>query len=139
MNSMKTFLGLLLTLITFAAHAQETPAPETQAPPPLPFTIVKLQGLNKVTARVEEFDAPLGVTSHFGNLEIVPRACWQSQPGEKPENAALLDIWEKRPDEPLGRVFLGWMFSSSPALSAMEHAVYDITVLKCLRQASDQE
>ncbi|MGB2533926.1 MAG: DUF2155 domain-containing protein [Candidatus Puniceispirillum sp.] len=29
-------------------------------------------------------------------------------------------------------VFAGWMFSSSPAVSAMEHPVYDITLLKCL-------
>jgi hypothetical protein len=28
-------------------------------------------------------------------------------------------------------VFSGWMFSSSPAVSAMEHPVYDITLLSC--------
>jgi len=28
-------------------------------------------------------------------------------------------------------VFSGWMFSSSPAISALEHPVYDITLLAC--------
>jgi hypothetical protein len=29
------------------------------------------------------------------------------------------------------RVFNGWMFASSPALSAMENPIYDIGVLDC--------
>ena len=32
---------------------------------------------------------------------------------------------------PPREVFAGWMFSSSPAVSAMEHPVYDITLLSC--------
>ena len=30
--------------------------------------------------------------------------------------------------------FSGWMFASSPALSAMEHPVYDLWVLDCDNQ-----
>jgi len=28
-------------------------------------------------------------------------------------------------------IFMGWMFASSPAISGLEHPVYDITVLSC--------
>ena len=28
-------------------------------------------------------------------------------------------------------IFSGWMFASSPALSALDHPVYDIWVLEC--------
>ena len=32
------------------------------------------------------------------------------------------------------RIFSGWMFKSSPALSALEHPVYDVGVLDCKRR-----
>ena len=33
---------------------------------------------------------------------------------------------------PAGSVFSGWMFASSPALSFMDHPIYDVWVLDCL-------
>ncbi|MEE9208857.1 MAG: DUF2155 domain-containing protein, partial [Kiloniellales bacterium] len=35
------------------------------------------------------------------------------------------------PDSPSIQVFSGWMFASSPAVSAMEHPVYDVWVIDC--------
>jgi hypothetical protein len=99
--------------------------------PAKPFNAVKLRGLNKVTARISTLDAPLGAIARFGNLEIIARKCWQAPPEEQPENAALLQIRELRPGEGPQDIFNGWMFASSPALSALEHPVYDITVLSC--------
>jgi hypothetical protein len=34
--------------------------------------------------------------------------------------------------------FSGWMFASSPALSAMEHPVYDLWVLDCENKGDAQ-
>ena len=34
------------------------------------------------------------------------------------------------------RIFTGWMFADSPALNAIDHAVYDIWLLDC-KQSSD--
>ena len=95
-----------------------------------------LQGLDKVTARVSEFEAPVGRTVRFGTLEIVVRHCDKRPPEEPPESAAFLDVWEVRPGEPARSVFRGWMFASSPALSAMEHPVYDVWVLDCVNRES---
>lgn len=95
------------------------------------YSSAVLQGLNKVTARVSQFTVQANHPSQLGNLEIRLLNCWRSSPEEAPESAALLEITEKRPDEQNKRVFLGWMFASSPALSALEHPVYDITVLSC--------
>ncbi len=67
----------------------------------------------------------------FGTLEIVAHRCWKSEPEDRPENAALIEISELKPGETPQRIFLGWMLSSSPGLSGLEHAVYDITVLSC--------
>ncbi len=93
--------------------------------------VAVLLGLDKITARVSRFEAPVGKPVGFGTLSILVRACDKNPPEERPENAAFLQIDENRPGEaPVSR-FSGWMFSSSPALSALEHPVYDVSVLDC--------
>ncbi len=95
-----------------------------------------LQGLDKVTARISTIEAPVGDVVRFGTLEIIARVCDKRPPEEPPESAAFLDIWEVRRGEPPTSVFRGWMFASSPALSALEHPVYDVWVLDCRNKAS---
>ncbi len=90
-----------------------------------------LQGLNKVLGRVSTLEIPLGTLARFENLEIIARKCWKSAPDERPENASLLEIREVKAGEEPKQIFLGWMLSSSPALSSLEHPVYDVTVLSC--------
>lgn len=90
-----------------------------------------LQGLDKVTARIWTFDARIGQVVRFGTLEIRPRFCNRTPPEEPPESAAFLDIYEARIGEDRSDLFHGWMFSSSPALNALEHPVYDVWVLDC--------
>lgn len=91
-----------------------------------------LQGMDKVTGRVMTIEAPVGSTVHFGMLEIVVRTCRKRPPEENPESAAFLDVWEVKSGEAAASLFRGWMFASSPALSALEHPVYDIWVLDCV-------
>lgn len=108
------------------------PVPVIRQPDPRQYTAVRLQGLDKVTTRRQQIKATIGTVTSFGNLEIVPHACWQSPPEERPESAALLEIWQWKPGEKPSFVFFGWMFASSPALSSLEHPIYDISVLKCI-------
>jgi hypothetical protein len=95
-----------------------------------------LQGLDKVTARVSTIEAPVGQMVRFGTLEMIARTCDKRPPEETPESASFLDIWDARPGESAISVFRGWMFASSPALSALEHPVYDVWVLDCVNRAS---
>jgi hypothetical protein len=92
---------------------------------------VVLGGLDKVAARVNTFKDKVGETVHFGTLEIVARTCVTHPPEERPENAAFLEVYDIQPGKARTKVFSGWMFASSPALSALDHPVYDIWVLKC--------
>jgi hypothetical protein len=96
-----------------------------------PYAITVLQALDKVSARVSPLEVPVGETVRFGNLEITARACDKRPPEEQPESAAFLEIVERHEGEPPVTQFVGWMFASSPALSAMEHPVYDVWVLDC--------
>lgn len=102
---------------------------------------VMLQGLDKVTARVKTIEAELGQTVQFGSLEIVAKRCFKRPPEESPESAAFLEIREIRQGEDSRTLFSGWMFASSPALSALEHPVYDVWVKDCLnvKSADDSE
>ena len=90
-----------------------------------------LQGLDKVTARISTFQAPIGRPVRFGALSITVRACYKRPPEETPESAAFMEVLEVRPNEAPAELFVGWMFASNPALSAIEHAVYDVWVIDC--------
>jgi hypothetical protein len=117
------FLAALAGMVLAAAGAD---AAEMIAEP-----LAQMQGLDKITARVSQFNAPVGQTVRFGTLSVIVRDCRRSPPEERPENAAFVEIYENRPGEEKERLFSGWMFSSSPALSALEHAVYDVNLLAC--------
>ena len=90
-----------------------------------------LQGLDKVNARISAIDAPRDKPVRFGTLEIVVRACKKRPPEDPPEAAAFLEIRDLRKPAAPATVFSGWMFASTPALSAMEHPIYDVWVLDC--------
>jgi hypothetical protein len=103
------------------------PAAATTIPEP----VAVLQGLDKITGRVSTFDAPVGKPVRFGTLDILVRDCEKTPPEATPESGAFLQITEERPGEGDVRLFSGWMFASSPALSALEHPVYDVELLDC--------
>ncbi len=94
-------------------------------------TIAVMQGMDKVTARISTFDAPIGKTIRFGTLEIVVRICIKRPMEELPESAIYVEIRELRDGAAPVALFKGWMMASSPALSAMEHPVYDVWVIDC--------
>jgi hypothetical protein len=115
--------GLLVALLTAIPIVAEA---ETISEP-----IALLQGLDKITARVSKFEAPVDAPVRFGTLSIRIRDCEKNPPEETPESAAFVEIEEIRPNQDKSRLFSGWMFASTPALSALEHPVYDVNLLEC--------
>ena len=96
------------------------------------YPSVKLQGLDKSVGRTVTFEAKVGDTIQYGPLFVKVNACRKAPPIETPESAAFLQIWEIPPGAQKSEwVFSGWMFASSPALSAMDNPVYDVWVLEC--------
>ena len=89
------------------------------------------QGLDKITARIETFEIFVGQSYKFGVLDIFVKRCVFSKPIDKPESLAFLKINDN--SDRLSEVkFRGWMFASSPALSALQDSVYDISILACM-------
>jgi hypothetical protein len=101
-----------------------------------PMKFVVLRGLDKITAHVSTFTAPIDKMVQFGALQITARSCDKRPPEEVPESAAFLEIVEARPGETPQKLFSGWMFASSPALSALENPIYDLWVLDCSNDSS---
>ena len=97
--------------------------------------IAVLRGLDKVTARISTIEAPIRETVHVGTLRILAQTCRTRPPEDPPETTAFLEIMDIKPGEAPVRLFTGWMFASSPALSALEHPVYDVWVIDCKASA----
>ena len=92
----------------------------------------RLQALDKITARISTVEAPVGTARFYGTLEITINRCAFHPPEEPPENAAFITVRDRGYDGLAPKkVFSGWIFSSSPAVSALEHPVYDLTLLAC--------
>ena len=120
-RSRKFSFALATIIIGFGgggAYAQTSPSPDLNK-------VAILQGLDKVTARISTFEAPVGV-----------RYCRKRPPEEPPESCVFLEIDEIRRGERPKRHFSGWMFASSPALSALEHPVYDVWAVDCRNSSS---
>jgi hypothetical protein len=129
-----TALVLALFFAVSPLRAQQT-SEESSAQPPS-STGAMLQGLDKVTARISTFPVATDEEVRFGTLSIRVRACHKTPPTEPPESTAFLEITDIRPgDEPV-QMFSGWMFASSPALSALEHPVYDVWVVDCMNASN---
>lgn len=113
------------------------------------YPVAVFNGLDKITARVTEFEAKVGETATFGSLEVLVRTCDKNPPEETPRTAVYVEI---RQLERTGAtaadpktdmvaesapVFSGWMFAESPGLNALEHPVYDIWVTDCKTSSGD--
>ena len=128
-----------------ADPATQDPAEPTELTAPIfgqgeqkegPFKIV-IRVLNKVTAQSTLFKSAPHETVKFGRLEITTVACRVSEPNSQLDYAGLLDIQENLPGKEPGKegekkqLFKGWMYASSPSISALEHPIYDVTMVLC--------
>lgn len=102
------------------------------------YPLVKLQSLDKVTAHTMTFEAKVGNTLKFGPLYIKVQSCQKSSPIDEPESAAFIQVWEGETDNTSKWIFSGWMFASSPGLSAMDHPIYDVWVIDCMDIHEDE-
>ena len=92
-----------------------------------PTESVLLQALDKTTGRTSYLSARVGEPYTYDDLKIQVDKCMKRPPEETPENSAFINVIDATGKE----IFRGWMFSSNPALSGMEHPVYDIWVVEC--------
>ena len=98
----------------------------------------RMQAMDKITGRVSEIDVPVGGIANFGTFSVLVRKCVTKSPEEPPENIAFVDVVDNYQSNDPVNIFKGWMFSSTPALNAVEHPIYDIWLLKCYNRPQDK-
>ena len=105
----------------------------------IPQNKAVIRALNKQTGKTKDIEIPVNENQIFENILIKIFACYTHPEDETPENSAFIQVNETNTSfkEEINSVkqgnliFSGWMFSSSPSLSAMEHPNYDIWLLDC--------
>ena len=103
---------------------------------PIANPIATFAGLDKITGRITKFDVYIDETVLFGALEITPRACYSRPPSEAQRVSAFVEVDQRSLQGNSKRIFTGWMFADSPALNAVDHAVYDVWLIDCKTSSS---
>jgi hypothetical protein len=92
----------------------------------------QLQWVDKVTGRFKLIDAKIGKTTPCGRLKIKVDVCRKSAPFAPPESKSFMTIWEHPKNGHKKKLFSGWMFASSPAVSTLlNHPRYNVWLVKC--------
>ncbi len=94
----------------------------------LEANVLHLRGLDTLNGATEDLALGVGETVRFGHLEIRLEACRVPREAPQSDATAFVVIRDIRDAAPR---FSGWMFASSPALSALDHPRYDVWVLSC--------
>lgn len=87
-----------------------------------------LRGLDRISGKTQDFVVAPGTSYVYERLEVQLQECRYPEGQAAIEASAYLIIRDVREDE---ASFEGWMFASSPALSALDHRRYDVWVLSC--------
>lgn len=110
----------------------DTPAPRRR------LRVAVVEAIDKITAERMRFEVVVGGRPvRFNNsLIFTARACELSAPNEPVEDAiAYLDVsLQPRgvlPGAEARQIFRGWMFASTPAVSGLQHPLYDAWVVGC--------
>lgn len=121
-------------------EAEAAPAEPEEAPPPGRRTrrpVAVVQAIDKITAETMRFEVEVGgrPVRFDKTLIITARACEVSASDEVVrDSVAYLDISVQprgaQNQEPR-QIYRGWMFASTPAVSGLQHPIYDAWVVGC--------
>jgi len=92
---------------------------------------VQFNVLNKITANVETIHIKVNEYYKFESLNIEIFSCYKNPPEDIPENYVLLRIYDQKKREENSLAYQGWMISSSPAVTPLEHPIYDLWLIDC--------
>ncbi len=113
-----SFILLMLTFLSAGSYSED---------------IAEIRAIDRTTGRSYKLNIPLNKEVIFSNLILTIKYCYTNPIDKEIENYAFLTVKDKLIDE---LIFEGWMFSSSPSLSSLEHPINDIWLLNCLKKKS---
>ena len=117
-------LGLLKFLLIFLFFSNQLFAE------PVKRKYANFKILDKISNKLDEKTIKVNESDFFGTLNIKVYSCFTEPPNEIPEDYVLIDIKDIFNEEK-GSIYKGWMISSSPDVTPLEHPIYDLWLLGC--------
>lgn len=89
--------------------------------------VANVRIMNKAAGKTQSVHAPVGVPVNFEKLDIVVRACKQTDPFEATDYFAFIEITKSGE----GLIFSGWMSRNEPGDNPLQNADYDLWLVGC--------
>ena len=97
---------------------------------PLQMQYAKFRLLDKISNKLIDKTISVDDSDEIETLSIKVYACFSEPPTEISEDYVLVDIIDNFQDLQKN-IYRGWMISSSPEVTALEHPIYDLWLLGC--------
>ena len=94
---------------------------------PLQMQFANFKLLDKISNKIIEKSIEVNNLDSMGTLNINVYTCFTEPPDEIPEDYVLVDVKDdfQIKDE---SIYKGWMISSSPDVTPLEHPIYDLWI-----------
>lgn len=115
---MRALLAALIFVLAGTASAQQV----SNAPG------ATIRGLDKVSGALTDMSLRTGEAKMLGRLQVSLGQCRYPTNNPSGNAYAWLEIYDAVERQ---MVFSGWMIAASPALNPLDHARYDVWVLRC--------
>ncbi len=117
-------LGLLKILLLILFLSDESFSEPLQ----MPYANFRL--LDKISNKLIDKSISVNDSGQIETLNIEVYACFTEPPDEISEDYVLVNIIDNFQDNNKS-VYKGWMISSSPEVTPLEHPIYDLWLLGC--------
>ena len=97
---------------------------------PLQMKYAKFKLLDKISNKLFEKIISVDGSDRIETLNIEVYACLTEPPDEVSEDYVLIDVKDNFQDKDKS-IYKGWMISSSPEVTPLEHPIYDLWLLGC--------
>ena len=86
--------------------------------------------LDKISNKLVEKSIKVNESNFIETLHIQVYSCFTEPPNEIPEDYVLIDVKDNFQEQEVS-IYKGWMISSSPDVTPLEHPIYDLWLLGC--------
>jgi len=86
--------------------------------------------LDKISNKLVEKSIKVNESDFIETLNIQVFSCFTEPPNEIPEDYVLIDVKDNFQEQEVS-IYKGWMISSSPDVTPLEHPIYDLWLLGC--------
>ena len=83
--------------------------------------------MNKAAGKTQTMTIPVGTTADFEKLSITVRACKQTDPFDAEDFFMFVEVATRND----GKIFSNWMSRNNPGDRPLQHADYDVWLVRC--------